>query len=108
MTSVVNRDKDDINTRRFGHFTKIQELWAFYERSLIEFVRVLKSRGVLVFKCQDVVDDKNYFSHIHIYNYALQVGFIWLDLFILLAKNRVIAHKRQRHARKYHSYFWVF
>ena len=32
------------------------------------------------------------------------------DLFILLAKNRLICvtHHKQQHDRKFHSYFWVF
>ena len=33
------------------------------------------------------------------------------DLFILLAKNRLVADwqpKNQKNARKFHSYFWVF
>jgi hypothetical protein len=44
---------------------------------------------------------------------ALQVGFYPKDLFILMAKNRINSFngekwKNQYHARKHHSYFWVF
>ena len=42
---------------------------------------------------------------------ALVHGFYPRDMFILLAKNRIIGHNHknnQSHARKYHSYFWVF
>ena len=50
-------------------------------------------------------------SHCFIYNEAVNVGFYPKDLFILLAKNRLIADwqmKNQKNARKFHSYFWVF
>ena len=43
---------------------------------------------------------------------ARQVGFYPLDLFVLLAKQRMNSFggkwRNQEHARKYHSYFWVF
>ena len=44
-------------------------------------------------------------------NEAIKVSFYPKDLFILLAKNRIVADwqvKNQKNARKYHSYFWVF
>ena len=49
-------------------------------------------------------------SHIYIHNMAVDIGFYPKDLFVLNAKNRVISgkHKNQQHARKFHSYFWVF
>jgi hypothetical protein len=42
-------------------------------------------------------------------NEAEKSGFYIQDLFILLAKNRMIGHnhKNQKHARKFHSYFIV-
>jgi hypothetical protein len=39
---------------------------------------------------------------------AIKYGFYPKDLFILLAKNRLNDGRVQQHARKYHSYFWVF
>lgn len=62
-------------------------------------------------KCQDTVDScKQYFSHVEIINHASKVGFYPKDLFILLAKARIIGenHEKQQHARKFHSYFIVF
>lgn len=43
-------------------------------------------------------------------NYAVKLGLYPKDLFILLSKRRPIQHnlKNQNHARKFHSYFWVF
>jgi hypothetical protein len=67
---------------------------------------------VLIFKCQDKVSGgKQYFSHCFIKEEAEKIGFYPKDLFILLAKNRIMADwqvENQKNARKFHSYFWVF
>jgi hypothetical protein len=77
-----------------------------------EFYRVLNNKGILIFKCQDKVSSgKQYMTHVFIYNEAVKIGYYPKDLFILLAKNRIVADwqlKNQKHARKFHSYFWVF
>lgn len=96
---------------RFHGFRYIADLWAWYEDCLNEFARVLKPNGVLVFKCQDTVSSgKQYLSHVHIINEASKRGFYCKDLFVLLAKHRMIGHNHsnQKHARKFHSYFLVF
>ena len=77
-----------------------------------EFYRILKDKGILIFKCQDKVSSgKQYMSHVFIMNEAVKLGFYPKDLFILLAKSRIVADwqlKNQKNARKFHSYFWVF
>lgn len=96
---------------RFSQFKSIPELWEWYYESLKEFKRILKPNGILVFKNQDTVSSaKQYFSHCQIMNMAVELGFYPKDLFILLAKVRVIGgnHKQQQHARKFHCYYWVF
>lgn len=96
---------------RFHGFPSVSSLWEFYDASILEFWRILQPGGVLVFKCQDTISSgKQWLSHVHIINVAEQIGFYTKDLFVLLAKNRIIGHnhKRQKHARKYHSYFIVF
>jgi hypothetical protein len=48
---------------------------------------------------------------VFIINEAIKIGFYPKDLFILLAKNRIVADwqlKNQKNARKFHSYFIVF
>ena len=75
-----------------------------------EFYRILEPNGTLIIKCQDTVSSgKNWFSHLYIMNEAERIGFYNKDLFILLAKNRIIGHNHsnQQHARKFHSYFIV-
>jgi len=96
---------------RFNSFRYIQDLWEWYDRCLIEFYRILKKNGVLIFKCQDTVSSgKQWLSHVHIINEAEKLGFYSKDIFILLAKNRIIGHnhRNQKHGRKFHSYFLVF
>lgn len=97
--------------KRFSMFKNMKEGYKFYEESLKEFHRILKSNGILIFKCQDTVSQgKQWLTHVHIINTAEKLGFFSKDLFILGAKNRIIGkhHHKQYHARKYHSYFLVF
>lgn len=96
---------------RFYGFRYIPDLWAWYDKCIPEFHRVLKKDGILIFKCQDTVSSgKQWFSHVHIINEAEKAGFICKDMFVLLAKSRMIGHNHanQKHARKFHSYFLVF
>jgi hypothetical protein len=105
------KEKDGIIRARFGYFKNIPELWEWYGKCIINFYSLLTDGGVLVFKCQDTIDSsKQYLSHVEVVNMALAVGFYPRDLFVLLAKNRIIGktHRKQQHARKYHSYFLVF
>lgn len=105
------RVRDSIIKTRFACEQKgVPALLDFYLAALGEFYRVVSTGGWLIFKCQDVVESgKNYFSHVTIYNQAVSVGFKPVDLFILLAKSRLPTWhmKTQRHARKFHCYFWV-
>lgn len=96
---------------RFSSYPTQHDLRAMYMASLVEFYRILKTGGILVFKNQDIVESgKNVFNHVKIYNMAVDLGFVGLDLFILTASHRMIGHNHanQQHARKLHSYFWVF
>lgn len=111
---VVGHTKDKptgIIGERFHGFRYISDLWTWYDLCLKEHYRILKKGGKLIFKCQDTVSSgKQHFSHVHIINKAEDLGFYTKDLFILLAKNRIIGHNHanQKHARKFHSYFIVF
>lgn len=110
--SLKNSKKgSNIISNRFSSFETVDKLWNYYKYSLKEFYRILDDGGVLIFKCQDTVSGgKNYFSHIFIMNEAVKLGYYPKDLFVLLAKSRLISGnmKNQKHARKFHSYFWVF
>lgn len=97
---------------RFGVYPTERELFQFYNDSLSSIYRVLKPHGILIFKCQDKISSgKQILSHVRIINEAERLGFVMQDLFVLLAKSRLVAdwqRQNQKHARKYHSYFIVF
>lgn len=103
------KEGSSIIAKRFTGFKNFDELKRMYSSSLKEFSRVLMGEGIVIFKCQDcVVSAQNHFSHCWVMYEALNYGFYPKDLFILLAKNRLNDGRKQQHARKYHSYFWVF
>lgn len=110
--SLNDSDDNNIIAKRFGVYHSEKELHQFYIDSMKEAYRVLRQNGILIFKCQDKVSSgKQYMSHVFIMNEAVKIGFYPKDLFILLAKNRIVADwqvKNQKNARKFHSYFWVF
>ncbi len=97
-----------------GHYSSyptMADLLQFYSDAISELYRVLHKGGILVFKCQDINNGRTQgFSHCEIYNMAITRGFYALDLFILTSSNRMTPYKmvNQNHARKNHSYFWVF
>lgn len=109
--SSKNVISSSLIANRFSAFSTVDEMHYFYDASLIEFYRLLRIGGVLIVKCQDTVSSgKQYLSHVYIINKAVEFGFYTKDLFVLLAKSRMIGHnhKQQQHARKFHSYFIVF
>ena len=110
--SLRSSTDGNILNKRFGVYPSEKELHQFYIDSIKEAYRVLKDSGIYIFKCQDKVSSgKQYFSHCFIKEEAERAGFYTKDLFVLLAKNRLVADwqlKNQKHARKFHCYFWVF
>lgn len=109
MFGKHGKTDQNIMTKRFSMYDNWENLKWHYKKSLLEFSRVLKSKGILIFKCQDYTDSKTTLTHHYVYRWANEVGFYAKDLFILLSTG-AIANKnlKQRHARKYHSYFYVF
>lgn len=97
--------------QRFTSFSSLEELKQMYFDSLVEFYRILKPKGILVFKCQDLTYyHKQFLTHSWLINEATSIGFYSKDLFILIRDQVLLgAHiKKQQHARKTHSYFLVF
>jgi len=105
MTNKYGRAGGDGGSR------SMQIVWDLYRDIMTECYRVLKLYGTLVVKCQDCLNGRtNYMTHIEVSNVALGLGMYPKDLFVLLALTRPKAwnHKNQHHARKHHSYFYVF
>lgn len=108
---LIESGKGSKLKEKFGTYPTMSELWEFYGASLQEFYRILQPGGHLIFKCQDTVTSgKNYMSHVAVMRMAYRIDFYPKDIFLLLAKQRMGQWniKKQRHARKFHSYFWVF
>ena len=100
---------------RLSGYWRYDDMMADYAAGIAEAHRVLKSKGVLVFKCQDTVHNHRLqLTHARIWSLAEEQGFRLQDLFILITTNRLpvraASHGRQvqRHARVHHSYFLVF
>jgi hypothetical protein len=109
-----NAKGSSIIAKRFCGYENFNELKTHYYGTIKESYRLLQDGGILVLKCQDTVSSgKNHFSHCIAMDMAIKIGFYPKDLFILIAKHRLNSFnggkwKNQFHARKYHSYFWVF
>lgn len=107
----LEKESGNVINKQFSVYPTEKELHEFYYDSLLEFYRTLNKNGWLIIKCQDKVSSgKQYFSHIYIHNMALSLGFYPKDLFVYVKNNRIVANwqRNQQHARKFHSYFWIF
>ena len=108
-----NKEGSSVIAKRFEGYTTYEKLTKNYYKTLKELYRVCEPGGFVIMKCQDTVSGgKNHFTHAMVMTMAMKVGFYPRDLFILLAKMRINSFggkwNSQHHARKYHSYFWVF
>jgi hypothetical protein len=85
---------------------------ALYRDAILEAHRILRKRGVLILKCQDMVDGgRQHFMSVDICNHARSIGFRGEDKFNMVPPGKpMIRHpdRPQQHARKNHSEFWVF
>ena len=107
---VHGKTLENISAKRFTMFNSFGDLQQMYRASLREFYRVLKKKGILIFKCQDYTDSKTTMTHCLVWRWALEFDFYAKDLFILMTKTGRIYNPnlKQRHARKFHSYLWIF
>ena len=97
---------DCYNTTRYQTHEGIINL---YREGLEELKRITKSKGYILCKCQDeIYGGKQKWSHIEILNVATELELYAKDLFILTSKKNPKPIFRQLHARKNHSYLWVF
>jgi tRNA G10 N-methylase Trm11 len=103
-----------IMAKRFGGYWRYDELEDHYRSTLEECGRVLSKKGIMVFKCQDIVHNhKLHPTHIFVTEW-MRDWFRLKDLFILAAKSRMpIPQKEgerkkvQKHSRIHHSYCMV-
>ena len=94
---------------RFSYFTSYEELIEMYQKSLNQFMRVLKKGGYLCFKCQDMTDNKFYCTHNDIINYATSIGFKLKDIIIKATTQKLQRDAKQQNCvAKVHSYWLIF
>lgn len=90
--------------------TTNEKVLKLYSDGMAECYRVLQIGGFMVVKCQDIIQSGiQRWNHITIYEFAQQLGMYGKDLFVVVqASQPTIRWPHQLHARKNHSYFWVF
>lgn len=90
----------------FGNAAVMQ----YYKDGMIEANRILKTNGYMMVKCMDeIMGGKQHRNMIVIWNYALEMGLIDEDLFVLVQSSvPTMRHNYQLHARKNNSFLWVF
>ena len=110
MFGTHGQTKNNIMNKRFTMFDIWPKLCIMYQDSIKEFYRILKKKGILAFKCQDYTDSKTTMTHCLVYQWATAIGFYAKDIFILVATGGRIYNPKlvQRHARKFHSYWFIF
>lgn len=108
----AGKDGASLIFKRFFGFYPVDELYKTYYHWISEAYRVLKEDGTVAFKCQSTVSGGiQHNSEEWSFMCAQKVGFTVEDKFILEAKARLIGTskiKKQAHARKYTSVFYVF
>lgn len=93
-------------TKGLSHAGIIQ----LYEAGMTEAMRILKPGGLLLVKCQDEIESgRQQWSHIEVRDIACRLGMTIQDLFVVTQRHAPrIQRREQKHARKNHSYMWVF
>jgi len=109
LFGIHGKTKEYYTSSTMGIYKNFKELEIDYKAFLMEAYRLLKKKGILIFKCQDYTDSKTTMTHALVYNWAIELGFYAKDLAILVKPNKVYnPNTKQRHLRKIHTYFWVF
>jgi hypothetical protein len=99
--------KNAETTRGFSH----EDIIRLYRDGMFEGHRILKAGGFMMVKCKDEIESgRQRMSHIEIHDIAVnQLNMIVQDLFVLTQRSPVpYLGKTLQHAKKNHSYLWVF
>lgn len=111
---VKSSEKDaqsSMIAQRFNCFYSVEELYQANVDMLNLAYCKLQKGGYLIMKTMDFVyGTKQYWVSNFVQDKAAATGFILEDTFILVSKHKILSAKigEQRHARKFHSYFFVF
>lgn len=109
---IEKKNGSNLIYNRFSSFYPVGEMYENYYWWMKEVYRVLEDGGICVWKCQSTISGGlSHWTSPFSFMCAQKVGFYTIDEFILAAKARLISSnkiKKQQHARKYTSTFWVF
>ena len=107
MFDVGGKSSNYYSSKTHGMYKSFEDMLNNYEKLLKEAFRLLKKKGILIFKCQDY---RNVSIHSIVRNMALELGFKEKDIAIFHnPKNKIYnPNLKQRIFRKTHSYFWIF
>jgi DNA-binding CsgD family transcriptional regulator len=111
IQAKVNEDSKSVIHKRYSSFSSEQELKETYYELMQLAYRLLKEKGILVIKTQDTnYNGKQIWVHTIVERYAQEIGYELEDLFIKIQDHVMLRAtlKQQTHARKYHSYFYVY
>lgn len=95
------------NTINFGYYLSVDDLIDNYGEMLRKSYKLLKNKGICIFKCQDYTDSVTIMTHVTVAVLACRLGYYVKDLAILVNKKNKISNNKltQRHFRKIHTYF---
>lgn len=108
---ISDGSTDFIIKDRFTHFFSAEEAYNVNDEMLSRAHRLLRKKGRLVVKTMDIAasGSRQYWISDYVLQKAKETGFRLKDKFILLAHHRLMHNlRKQRAARKFHSYFFVF
>ena len=100
---------DMVMANRFGGYWTYLQLKMHYTKSIIEISRILDYKGVLIFKCQDIVHNHKFHdTRGFVVSQCREFNLRLKDQFLLMANNRIGKSGKQKHSRIHNSYFLVF
>lgn len=109
---MENKEGACLIHKRFASFYPVSELYYNYYWWIKECFRTIKDNGILIVKCMSTVSGGyQHNSEEFVFMTAMNMGFYCIDKFYLEAKARLVSsskYKKQCHARKYTSVFYVF
>lgn len=104
--------KASVMGQRFSGYPSQRALNELHWEAANQISWVMAPGGLVVWKCQDIIESsKQVWNHIKIHMHATASGLHAEDLFILHRSQTAVVgwnHAKQQHARRTHSYFWVF